>query len=170
MKKAEKSFIERIASKIPDPVVLFLIMYAVLFVATVFAGGLSFSLPGVDRASGASVETVRHIRSMAEIASVQWIFDNAIVTNWLAYANGLVGILVVAMLGLGVAEASGMFSVLLKLAGVRVNQRLLPYVIVFLGILSNIAADAGYIVLIPLAGALYCALGRNPLIGVADKN
>ncbi|MBR3820151.1 MAG: AbgT family transporter [Kiritimatiellae bacterium] len=168
MKNTEKkSFFERIASKIPDPVILFLLMYAVLFVATVFSGGMSFSLPSVDGASGESVETVRHIRNMAEIANVQWIFNNAIVTNWLAFANGLVGILIVAMLGLGVAEASGMFSVLLKLAGGRINQKLLPYVIVFAGILSNIAGDAGYIILIPLAAALYCAMGRNPLIGVA---
>ena len=167
MKNSDKSLFERIASKIPDPVILFVIMYAVLFVATVFAGGVSFSLPSVDSATGKSIEVVRHIRNMAEVANVQWIFDNAIVTNWLAFAHGLVGILAVAMLGLGVAEASGMFSVLLKLAGGRINQRLLPYVIVFAGILSNIAADAGYIVLIPLAAALYCAMGRNPLIGVA---
>ena len=167
MKNSDKSLFERIASKIPDPVILFVIMYAVLFVATVFAGGVSFSLPSVDSATGKSIEVVRHIRNMAEVANVQWIFDNAIVTNWLAFAHGLVGILAVAMLGLGVAEASGMFSVLLKLAGGRINQKLLPYVIVFAGILSNIAADAGYIVLIPLAAALYCAMGRNPLIGVA---
>jgi aminobenzoyl-glutamate transport protein len=167
MKKAEKSLFERIASKIPDPIVLFLMMYVVLFVVTVFAGGMSFSLPGVDSASGERIEVVRHIRNMAEVANVQWIFDNAIIANWLAFAHGLVGILVVAMLGLGVAEGSGMFSVFLKLAGGRVNRKLLPYVIVFAGILSNIAADAGYIVLIPLAAALYCAMGRNPLIGVA---
>ena len=167
MNKTDKSFFERIASKIPDPAVLFLLMYAVLFVVTVFAGGTSFTLSGVDPASGERIEVVRHIRNMAEVANVQWIFDNAIVSNWLAFAHGLVGILVVAMLGLGVAEGSGMFSVLLNLAGGRVNQRFLPYVIVFAGILSNIAADAGYIVLIPLAAALYCAMGRNPLIGVA---
>jgi aminobenzoyl-glutamate transport protein len=167
MEKTNKNFFERIASKIPDPVILFLMMYAVLFVVTVFAGGMSFSLPGVDPASGERIEVVHHIRNMAETANVQWIFDNAIVANWLAFAHGLVGILVVAMLGLGVAEGSGMFSVLLKLAGERVNGKLLPYVIVFAGILSNIAADAGYIVLIPLAAALYCAMGRNPLIGVA---
>jgi aminobenzoyl-glutamate transport protein len=143
MKKAEKSLFERIASKIPDPIVLFLMMYVVLFVVTVFAGGMSFSFPGVDSASGERIEVVRHIRNMAEVANVQWIFDNAIIANWLAFAHGLVGILVVAMLGLGVAEGSGMFSVFLKLAGRRVNRKLLPYVTVFAGILSNIAADAG---------------------------
>ena len=162
-----KTWLERMAAKVPDPVVLFVLMYAVLFVATVVAGGTTFHLPGIDPATGAATQVERSILDMSEIANVQGIFDNAIVANWLAYAHGLVGILVVAMLGLGTAEGSGLFSVLLKLAGRHVNGRLLPYVIVFAGILSNVAADAGYVVLIPLAAALYCAMGRNPLVGVA---
>lgn len=165
--KGRRTLLERIAAKIPDPVVLFLLMYAVLFAATAICGGTTFALPGVDPATGQTVEVVRTIKNMASVENLCWIFDNAIVGNWLAYAHGLIGILVVAMLGIGVAEGSGLFSVLLKLAGSRVNQRLLPYVIVFAGVLSNVAADAGYVVLIPLAAALYCAMGKNPLIGVA---
>ncbi len=162
-----KSWLERMAAKVPDPVVLFLAMYACLFVATLFAGGKTFALPGIDPTTGAATQVVRSIRDMSETENVHWIFDNAIVNNWLAYAHGLIGILVVAMLGIGTAEGSGLFSVLLKLAGGKVNARVLPYIIVFTGILSNVAADAGYVVLIPLAAALYCAMGRNPLIGVA---
>ena len=162
-----KTLLERIAAKVPDPVVLFLWMYAILFVATVVWGGTEFSLPGIDPATGEATNVVRTIKDMSTVENVCWIFDNMIVGNWLAYAHGLIGILVVAMLGIGTAEGSGLFSVLLKLAGSRVNERLLPYVIVFAGVLSNVAADAGYVVLIPLAAALYCAMGRNPLIGVA---
>ncbi|MBR5457621.1 MAG: AbgT family transporter, partial [Kiritimatiellae bacterium] len=165
--ESEKTFLERIAAKIPDPVLLFIGMYAVLFIATVIFGGTAFSLPGIDPETGKAVEVVRSIKDMSSVENLCWIFDNMIVNNWLAYAHGLVGILVVAMLGIGTAEGSGLFSVLLKLAGSRVNAKLLPYVIVFAGVLSNIAADAGYVVLIPLAAALYCAMGRNPLIGVA---
>jgi len=163
----KKTWLERMAAKVPDPVVLFILMYAALFVATIFAGGTTFALPGIDPETGAAVQVAHSIRDMSETGNVQWIFDNAIVGNWLAYAHGLIGILVVAMLGIGTAEGSGLFSVLLKLAGRHVNERLLPYVIVFAGVLSNVAADAGYVVLIPLAAALYCAMGRNPLIGVA---
>ena len=165
--ESEKTFLERIAAKIPDPVLLFIGMYAVLFIATVIFGGTAFSLPGIDPDTGKAAEVVRSIKDMSSVENLCWIFDNMIVNNWLAYAHGLVGILVVAMLGIGTAEGSGLFSVLLKLAGSRVNAKLLPYVIVFAGVLSNIAADAGYVVLIPLAAALYCAMGRNPLIGVA---
>lgn len=163
----KKTWLERMAARVPDPVVLFILMYAALFVATTLAGGTSFSLPGIDPESGQKVEILRTVKDMSTRENLVWIFDNAIVRNYLAYAHGLVGILVIAMLGIGVAEGSGLFSVLLKLAGKRVNQRVLPYVIALMGVLSNIASDAGYIVLIPLAAALYCAMGRNPLIGVA---
>ncbi len=163
----KKTWLERMASKVPDPVVLFLLMYAGLFIATMLVGGTTFALPGVDPTTGSTIQIERTIRNMSEAVNLQWIFDNAIIGNYLAYAHGLIGILVVAMLGIGTAEGSGLFSVLLKLAGSKVNERVLPYVIVFAGVLSNIAADAGYVVLIPLAAALYCAMGRNPLIGVA---
>lgn len=163
----KKTWLERMAARVPDPVVLFILMYAALFVATTLAGGTSFSLPGIDPESGQKVEILRTVKDMSTRENLVWIFDNAIVRNYLAYAHGLVGILVIAMLGIGVAEGSGLFSVLLKLAGKRVNQRVLPYVIALTGVLSNIASDAGYIVLIPLAAALYCSMGRNPLIGVA---
>jgi aminobenzoyl-glutamate transport protein len=163
----KKTWLERIAAKVPDPVVLFILMYIVLFITTIFVGGTTFSLPGVDQATGKVIQVAHSIRNMSDVANVQWIFNNAIINNWLAFAHGLIGILVVAMLGIGVAEGSGLFSVLLELAGSKVNERILPYVIVFAGVLSNIAADAGYVVLIPLSAALYCAMGRNPLIGIA---
>ena len=163
----KKTWLERFAAKVPDPVVLFILMFAGLFIATMFIGGTTFALPGVDPATGAATEIKHTVLDMSKAANLQWIFDNAIVGNYLAYAHGLIGILVVAMLGIGTAEGSGLFSVLLKLAGSKVNERVLPYIIVFAGILSNVAADAGYVVLIPLAAALYCAMGRNPLIGIA---
>ena len=168
-KKNKKTILERIASKIPDPVLLFILLFATLFLITCLVGGAAFEYPGIDKATGKATVVVQHIKNMSDAENIQWIFDNAIVQNWLAYAKGLVGILLVAMFGIGLTEGSGLFSVLMKLAGRHVNERLLPYVIVFAGIMSNIASDAGYIVLIPLAGALYHAMGKNPLIGIASS-
>lgn len=96
MEEGKKPWLERIAAKVPDPVVLFVLMYAVLFAATVFAGGTTFHLPGIDPATGAATQVERSILDMSDAANVRWIFDNAIVANWLVYAHGLVGILVVA--------------------------------------------------------------------------
>jgi len=163
----KKTFLERMAAKVPDPVAIFAALYAIVFAVTVFFGGTQFKLPAIDPATGAMGEVVHTVKNMATRENLCWIFDNAIVRNWTAYAHGLIGILMVAMMGVGLAKASGLFSVLMKLAGKRVDAKLLPYVVVFAGIISNIASDAAYLVLIPLAGALYCAMGRNPLIGVA---
>ena len=105
MMETRKTWLERMAAKVPDPVVLFAGMYVVLFLVTAWAGGTTFSLPGVDSATGEKIEVVRTIRSMASAEGLWWIFDNAIVQNWLAFAHGLVGILLVAMMGIGLAEA-----------------------------------------------------------------
>ena len=157
----KKSLAERIASKIPDPVMLFIGMYVILFVCTIFMGGMKFSLPGIDPETKQAVPVVREIKNMSSVSNIHWIFDNAIINNWLAFAKGLIGILLVAMMGIGIAEGSGLFTVLLKLAGRHVNEKLLPYVIVFAGVLSNIASDAGYVVLIPLAAAAERARERT---------
>lgn len=164
--EAERTFLERLAAKIPDPVAIFAFLYAAVFAFTVFAGGSAFVFPAPGAQSNADA-AVHVVKNMAAAENVRWIFDNAIVQNWLAFAHGLVGILVVAMMGIGLAQSSGLFAVLMKLAGRRVDGRLLPYVVVFAGIIANIASDAAYLVLIPLAGSLYCAAGRNPLAGIA---
>ena len=71
------------------------------------------------------------------------------------------------MLGVGLAEESGLLSTLIKKVGLKVSDKMLPIVLVFLGIMSSIATDAGYVILIPLAGLLYAGLKKNPLIGMA---
>ena len=88
MMETRKTWLERMAAKVPDPVVLFAGMYVVLFLVTAWAGGTTFSLPGVDSATGEKIEVVRTIRSMASAEGLWWIFDNAIVQNWLAFAHG----------------------------------------------------------------------------------
>lgn len=78
-----------------------------------------------------------------------------------------VGLLIVAMLGVGVAEESGLINALIRKIVLIAPPRALVYILVFVGILSSIAADAGYLVLIPLAGAAFVSVGRHPLAGIA---
>ena len=78
-----------------------------------------------------------------------------------------VGLLIVAMVGVGVAEEAGLIKALIrKLVAVSPGWAL-TYILAFVGILSSIAADAGYVVLIPLAGAAFLSIGRHPLAGLA---
>jgi aminobenzoyl-glutamate transport protein len=78
-----------------------------------------------------------------------------------------VGLIIVAMIGVGVAEEAGLVNALIRKLVVVSPRWALCYILVFVGILSSIAADAGYLVLIPLAGTAFLSVGRHPLAGLA---
>lgn len=159
--KNKTSLIERIGRKIPDPTIIFMILFAVTMVITLFLGGKEFSTLAKD---GGTI--TYQIKNMFDAENIRWIFDNALLTNWLAYGGGVLGTILVVMLGVGLAEESGLLSTLIKKVGLKVSDKYLPFVLVFLGIMSSVATDAGYVILIPLAGLLYAGLKKNPLIGM----
>lgn len=140
-------FIEKMGQKIPDPIIIFIYFLVFAFILTMFIGGLEFKTQSADGS-----EIVHVIKDMSNAINVQWLFDNALVSNWLAFGNGVLGVILIVMLGVGVAEYSGLFATLIKKMGTKLNPRFLTPAIVFLGIMSSIATDAGYLILIPLAG------------------
>lgn len=162
--KKEKglSVIERLGKAVPDPVIIFVILYIIVLAVSAIWGGAEFSMTGGD---GGSV--VYSIENMLTAENIRWIFENALLENWLGYAGGIIGTMLIVMFGIGIAEESGLLSALIRRAGAGISERLLPFVLVFLGIMSNIATDAGYLILIPLAGLLYAGIGKNPVIGMA---
>ena len=87
------------------------------------------------------------------------------VKNFVGFAP--VGVVLVAMLGFGIAEESGLLASLLRALILRIPSSLLSFSVVLAGVLSSLAADVGYVVLIPLAGALFLAAGRHPVAGIA---
>jgi len=155
-------WVERVGHRIPDPVILFMSFYPIAFLCTVWLGGHTFETAG---AGGVPVSYT--ILPMHQAEHVRWIFDHALLRNWLAFGNGVLGVILVVMLAIGVAEHSGLFTVLIQRVGSHIPHRWMPLLLLFLGITSSVATDAGYLVLIPLAGLLYAGLGRNPLIGMA---
>lgn len=153
--------IEKIGHKIPDPVIIFAALYVIVIVITALFGGSEFSMTTAD---GGSVDYA--IKNMLTAENIRWIFSNAILDNWLGYAGGILGTILIVMFGIGIAEESGLLSALIRRMGTNVSDKFLPFILVFLGIMSNIATDAGYLILIPLAGLLYAGIGKNPLIGM----
>lgn len=152
------SGLERLGNRLPSPALLFLwLCLALMLISTLCAGlGLQARLPGQDETIAA--------RSLLSGEGLRWILTHT-VDNFTGFAP--VGPVLVAMLGLGVAEHSGLLRVLLERLVMRTPRALLTWMVVFAGILSNIALDAGYVVLIPLAGMLFAAAGRPPLAGIA---
>ncbi|WP_325893665.1 AbgT family transporter [Grimontia sp. NTOU-MAR1] len=156
------AFIERVGKKIPDPVIIFMFLFVAALTITGLIGGMEFQTTGADG------NPVSHtVKSMLATENVRWMFDNAILKNWLSFGHGVLGVILVVMLGVGIAENSGFLGAVIKRVGLRLNEKWLPMLLVFLGIMSSIATDAGYLVLIPLAGMLYAGVGKNPLIGMA---
>jgi aminobenzoyl-glutamate transport protein len=155
-------WIERVGHKIPDPVLLFAGMYVLTFLAATVLGDHTFSTPGQ---AGAMI--VQSIKPVYEVEHVRWIFNNALVQNWLAFGGGVLGVILVVTIAIGVAEHAGLLGALIKKAARHVPMGWMPLLLVFMGIMSSLATDAGYLILVPLAGLLYAALKQNPLIGMA---
>ncbi|MCL6271899.1 AbgT family transporter [Sansalvadorimonas sp. 2012CJ34-2] len=156
-----RPFTKRVNRSIPDPVIIFIALYLSCSVGSWALSGFTFSTPGPGG------EPVEHtIRNMLSDHGIRWMFENLLLNNWLAFGEGVLGMTLICLLGIGVAEESGLLTAIIKRASRRINHRWLPILLVFLGIISSIASDVGYLVLIPLAGLLYAGLEKNPLIGM----
>ncbi len=156
------AFVERVGRRIPDPVIIFIYFLVGALLLTALMGGITFETHGAG-----GVPVVHEIQNMLARENVVWLFDNALLANWLGFGGGVLGVILIVMLGVGIAEHSGLFGAVLKKISRALPVKWLPLLLVFLGIMSSIATDAGYLILIPLAGLLYAGLGKNPLIGMA---
>ncbi|MFO7924887.1 MAG: AbgT family transporter [Bacteroidales bacterium] len=159
--------VEIIGNKLPQPVTLFaMLMVLVLLLSWIF-GGVTVDHPGkeaglLDR-EGQPVETIEVINLLSR-EGVQRIFTEMV--NTFAEFPPL-GLVLVVMLGIGVAEHSGMIAVALRLFVSKVPKYLITFSIVVAGMVSSVAADAGYVVLIPLGAVIFMGMGRHPLAGIA---
>jgi aminobenzoyl-glutamate transport protein len=168
--------IERIGNRLPDPATLFLLGTVVVMVlsAATFENGWTVDrqLPVVMEPVGQSDITVEwqatgetyQATSLLTREGIYWLLKN-LVKNFMAFPP--LGVVLVGMLGIGIAERTGLISALLKAFMMIVPARLLTPAMVFLGIMSSMTLDAGYVILPPLAAALYKAAGRSPLAGLA---
>ena len=87
------------------------------------------------------------------------------VDNYTGFAP--LGIVMVAMLGIGIMESSGLISAAVRMLIIKAPKSMLTFIIVFVGILSNVASDLGYILIIPIAGIIFHSVGRHPIAGMA---
>ena len=156
--------IERVGNGLPHPVTLFAMFALAIVVISAVCAALGVSATGNLVSNGELKETTVTAVSLLTKEGLAYMFTSA-VNNFTTYAP--LGMVLVAMLGVGVAEQSGMINSLLKNV-VRVTpKKLLTPMIVFLGIMSNVASDAGYVILIPLGAMMFRACGRHPIAGLA---
>ncbi|WP_020007536.1 AbgT family transporter [Salinicoccus albus] len=152
-------FVEWLGNKLPHPVTLFAILAGLTLAASALfsLSGVSVEHPGEDN------ETVT-VTNLLNSDGISYIFES-MTDNFINFAP--LGVVLVTMLGIGVAERSGLIGAALKGFVLSIPKSLITAGLVFAGIMSSVASDAGYVVLPPLGALLYMALGRHPLAGLA---
>ena len=186
--------IERVGNKVPHPVIIFLYLIGAVIVISAILGALGVEVteerlqPGLTVAEprwvggsdrpltqaefdefGIQIEYVLveedvPVRSLLSVDGLRFIFTS-FVGNFASFS--VVAVIIVAMIGVGVAEQAGLMAALIRALVNAAPKQLLTFVIVLIGIVSSVATDAGYLILVPLGAAAFLSVGRHPLAGIA---
>jgi aminobenzoyl-glutamate transport protein len=148
-----------VGNRLPDPVTLFVLLAGLVILASLLLAGTSEEVAQRD---GSTLRQT--VRSLLSREGVRWMFESA-VTNFTSFAP--LGKVLTVMLGIGVAERSGLIAMGLRALVRGVPSAAITATLVFAGVMSSMAADAGYVVLTPLGAVLFAGLGRHPLAGLA---
>lgn len=157
-------WVERTGNKLPDPVFIFFYLIIALVIVSVICALMGVSAEHPTRTAEDGSPLVISSASLLSPENIQrlWVEMPKTFTHFHP-----LGYVLVVMLGAGVAERSGMFASAMKSAVRSAPNALLTPVVALVAMIGNHAADAGYVVLIPLAGILYASAGRHPLAGIA---
>ncbi len=157
-------WIERTGNKLPDPVFIFFSLILFLIVVSMLMSllGVSALHPSQVDANGNPV--VIQAASLLSSDNIRRLLVDMPATVAGFYPLGYVSLV---MLGAGVAERTGLFATAMSAAVKLAPAAWLTPVVTFVAMMGNLAADAAYVVLIPLAGVLFAAAGRHPIAGIA---
>jgi len=186
--------VERVGNKVPHPAVIFLILIAIVILlshvlyvtettiayeaivpkaeavqtseteSTLYDYGMSVDYEAIDAKNYSIEQREVAAKSLLTTDGIRFIYSS-LIPNFMGFTA--VGLMIVAMVGAGVAEESGLVNALIRKLVIVSPSGALTYILAFVGIASSIGADAGYLVLIPLGGTAFLSLGRHPLAGLA---
>ncbi|MGC4152127.1 MAG: AbgT family transporter [Propionicimonas sp.] len=190
------SWIERVGNKVPNPTIMFLYLIGVIAVLSAILSWAGVSVTDevvtpvpkgdfahineqmggtwtiYDSVTGQPAEVPEYVISEQEfdvqnLLSIEGVrfFFSSFVDNFAGF--GVVAVVLIAMAGVGVAEHAGMMGALIRRVVTVAPPRWLAFILIFVGVLSSVATDAGYLILVPLAAAAFLTVGRNPLAGLA---
>ena len=152
--------IEVVGNKLPDPAYLFVIGTFLIIACAELSVWLGWQVVTPNPESSSQQIQARSILSSDGL----WWWLSTLVKNFIEFPP--LGIVLVGMLGIGLAERSGLLPTLIKFAGSKVKEQYLVPAIIFIGIMSSMALDAGYVVLPPIAAILFMSMGQSPVLGI----
>lgn len=152
------NMIEKGGNALPNPATLFALFAILVLVLSAFG-----ELLGWMASHPATGELIKVHNLLSNEGFRRIVLE--MVENYTGFAP--LGIVMVALLGIGIAESSGLIGAVIRLLVLKSPQKLLTFVLVFSGIISNVASDLGYVLLIPMAGIIFHSVGRHPVAGMA---
>lgn len=158
--------VEIAGNKLPHPISLFGILCLGIIILSAILSKLGITATGelINRTTMELEMQTIHVVSLLSREGLAYMIKSA-VNNFTSFAP--LGVVLVAMLGIGVAEGSGYIGTLLKKSISVTPKSLITPMVVFLGIMSNVASDAGYVILVPLGALIFMSCGRHPIAGLA---
>lgn len=150
--------IEVVGNKLPHPATLFLMMAVLVALLSWWASAV-----GLQATHPATGEVIA-VKNLLSADGIRWIYTN-VESNFVKFPP--LALVLVIMVGIGVAEGSGLFTVLVRQLVLGAPPKLITAAIVTAGIFSHIASEVGYVILIPLGAMIFHALGRHPMAGFA---
>ncbi|WP_281614062.1 AbgT family transporter [Flammeovirga sp. SubArs3] len=152
------SYVERIGNALPHPATLFAgFAFGVVILSWIFGQtGLSVQHPGTG-------ETITVVNLISQEGI--YLMLTKLVKNFTNFAP--LGVVLVAMLGIGIAEGSGLIGTLIRILVLKSPKKIITFVVVFAGVLSNTASEVGYVLLVPLSAVIFLAFGKHPIAGLA---
>ena len=165
-KRSVLDWIEITGNKLPHPVTIFLIftLLVILISHVLYLLGVNVSYVGINPESGEREELTVHAISLLTGDGIRFMFTS-VVENFTTFVA--LGPVLVAMIGVGVAEKSGYISALMTNVVTKAPRKFVTPIVVFMGVMSNVAASVGYVVLVPLGAIIFLGFRRHPLAGLA---
>lgn len=150
--------IERYGNKLPDPIMLFVYITVAILIASAV-----FGLMGTTATHPGTGETIKVVNLLNGAGLVRILTE--MITNFTSFPP--LGLVLVVMLGVGLAESTGLITAFMKASILKAPKKIILPVIVLVAICGNAAADAAMVVLPPIVAMIFIALGRHPLAGMA---
>ncbi|UYO96429.1 AbgT family transporter [Microbacterium sp. M28] len=190
------NWIEKVGNKVPNPTIMFVYLIGLIAVLSAILAWVGVSvtdevvIPGpqdkltqlneqfgggwtvYDTTTGQPAvipdytieERTFEVRNLISVEGIRFFFSS-FVDNFASF--GVVAVVLIAMAGVGVAEHAGLMGALIRRVVKVAPRRLIAAILIFVGVLSSVATDAGYLILVPLAAAAFLTVGRHPLAGLA---
>lgn len=149
-------WIEKVGNKLPDPFWLFVILAGVVAVSSWLASKAGLS--AIDPASGEEI----HVESLLTGENISRMVTDA-VENFIAFPP--LGVILAVMLGVAVAEQTGLLAAMVRAMVDKVSPKMLTFMVALAGVTGSVASDAIYVIIIPLGAMAFHAVGRSPVVG-----